>query len=457
MHMLIPVIAILDIGKTNKKCLLFNEQYEVVFEKSISIKEIVDEDGEVCEDIVALSKWATHSIQEILSNESFIVKAINFSAYGASFMYIDDLGNPLTPLYNYLKTYPQVLLQEFESEFNEDNLFYIQTASPKLESLNAGLQVYRLQKEQPLIYEKVVSAMHLPQYISFLFTYNACADITSIGCHTALWDFTKQNYHEWVSATGIEKKLAPIASPNKTDTVYIHDNELQVGIGLHDSSAALIPYLKSFQVPFILISTGTWSISLNPFNNSPLTSNQLENDCLCYMSYTGNPVKAARLFAGYEHEQAIARLSSHYNKPLDYYKSVILDIELIAKYNLNEFDKGIQVGVNPSGFSKKDITQFSNYESAYHDLMIEIIKQQFVSTSLVLNKEVEDIYVDGGFSNNSIYMSLLASMFPTLNVYAAMLPQSSARGAAMVIHEAWNSQAIPKQLISLKAYEAIQQ
>jgi hypothetical protein len=26
----------------------------------------------------------------------------------------------------------------------------------------------------------------------------------------------------------------------------------------------------------------------------------------------------------------------------------------------------------------------------------------------------------------------------------------------MVIHEAWNSQAIPKQLISLKAYEAIQ-
>jgi hypothetical protein len=36
---------------------------------------------------------------------------------------------------------------------------------------------------------------------------------------------------------------------------------LKVGTGLHDNSAALIPYLGTFQEPFALISTSTWCIS----------------------------------------------------------------------------------------------------------------------------------------------------------------------------------------------------
>ncbi|MEI9908230.1 MAG: hypothetical protein WDO71_00265 [Bacteroidota bacterium] len=66
---------------------------------------------------------------------------------------------------------------------------------------------------------------------------------------------------------------------------------IAVGAGLHDSSAALIPYLSSFQEPFILLSTGTWCISLNPFNHSQLSDYELDKDCLCYLSYEGKPVK----------------------------------------------------------------------------------------------------------------------------------------------------------------------
>ena len=39
-----PVIAIFDVGKTNKKLLLFNEQYELVQEDSRPMDEITDED-----------------------------------------------------------------------------------------------------------------------------------------------------------------------------------------------------------------------------------------------------------------------------------------------------------------------------------------------------------------------------------------------------------------------------
>jgi L-fuculokinase len=46
----IPVIAIFDIGKTNKKFFLFSELYEIVGEELIQFPEIKDENGFPCED-----------------------------------------------------------------------------------------------------------------------------------------------------------------------------------------------------------------------------------------------------------------------------------------------------------------------------------------------------------------------------------------------------------------------
>ena len=53
----IPVIAIFDVGKTNKKLLLFDEQYKLVYEESKQLLETKDEDGFPCEDVNALTEW----------------------------------------------------------------------------------------------------------------------------------------------------------------------------------------------------------------------------------------------------------------------------------------------------------------------------------------------------------------------------------------------------------------
>jgi sugar (pentulose or hexulose) kinase len=39
------VVAVFDIGKTNKKVFLFNENYQIVWEQSVVFPETVDEDG----------------------------------------------------------------------------------------------------------------------------------------------------------------------------------------------------------------------------------------------------------------------------------------------------------------------------------------------------------------------------------------------------------------------------
>ena len=117
------VVAILDVGKTNKKLLLFDQSYQLVYEKSDRMEETVDEDGFACEDLASLTSSALELIKSSLHLEGFEVKAINFTAYGASFVYLDADGKTLTPLYNYLKPYPQDLQHQFYEKYGGEKHF----------------------------------------------------------------------------------------------------------------------------------------------------------------------------------------------------------------------------------------------------------------------------------------------------------------------------------------------
>jgi sugar (pentulose or hexulose) kinase len=443
----IPVIAIFDVGKTNKKLFLFDENYQIVFERSARFNETADEDGFPCENLESLRQSVFDSLNEVSKLKKFAIKAVNFSAYGASFVYLNKDGEPVCPLYNYLKPYPKDLSKQFYTRYGGEERFSLQTASPVLGSLNSGLQLYRLKHEKSEIFNKVKNGLHLPQYLSFLLTGKYYSDLTSIGCHTAMWDFEKNEYHKWLQQEGIVPIMAPIEPANSISKALFPKADYKVGIGLHDSSAALIPYLVNFTEPFILLSTGTWCISLNPFNRSPLTADQLKNDCLQYLQYQGKPVKASRLFAGFEHEQQVKRIADHFNNDVIHFRNIGFSPE-INNYLQSKFPQDLK-------FAERNLSGFKNTTEAYHQLVRDLVRQHVASTQLVLkDSPVKRIFVDGGFSQNSVFMHLLAASFPDMEVYAASMAQASAVGAALIIHREWNSKPIPNDIIQLKYYSA---
>jgi sugar (pentulose or hexulose) kinase len=441
--MQLPVIAIFDIGKTNKKLLLFDEQLKIVFEHADQFAESKDEDGFPCDDLEKLNNFVFESLRRVLAKSEFKLKGLNFTAYGASFVYIDESGKPLSPLYNYLKPYPEELLEQFYLAYGGRTEFAKETASPVLGSLNSGMQLYRIKNERPELLNRIKYALHLPQYLSFLISGKSCSDITSIGCHTNLWDFRKNNYHHWLENEGLIDKLAPILPSDSVIKTNFEGQIFDVGIGLHDSSAALIPYLVNFKEPFLLISTGTWCISLNPFNASPLSTFELESDCLCYLHYQGKPVKASRLFAGNEHEQELNRISQYFSEPKSRYEQMNFDSAFLDLLDQEDV------------YSGNDLASYSSDTETYHRLMIHIITQQKISSGLVIKgSDVKRIFVDGGFSKNSIYMNLLSIVFPGMEVFAASMAQSTAMGAALAIHHSFGNKNIPTDLIELKFYSA---
>lgn len=449
------VIAIFDIGKTNKKFFLFDEDYRIVSECSVRFEEIADEDGYPCDDILRITGWVKETLTSALRNDSFNIKAVNFSTYGASFVYVDEAGHPVTPLYNYLKPYPAELSQAFYAKYGGEERVARETASPILGSLNSGMQLYRIKQQNPALFHRIGFALHFPQYLRFIVGGEVASDLTSIGCHTQLWDFSHWQYHGWVKKEGLEKVLAPIIPADHASVCRYAGKEMLIGSGLHDSSAALIPYLKNFEEPFVLLSTGTWCITLNPFNETELTVDELRKDCLCFIGYHGKPVKAARLFAGDEHERQIKRLSAYFLKPVNYFSTLSFDPELSDKL-MNRLDLGHPCEgdpIVPFSFSSRDLSSFVDYEEAYYCLVLDILQRLVPSIRLVLpeNSDIKKLFVDGGFGNNKIFMNLLSRELAGISVYAAEVAQASAIGSAMALHSQWNSHSLSRN-IALKSF-----
>jgi sugar (pentulose or hexulose) kinase len=447
---------IFDIGKTNKKALVFDDDYQVVWSEQIQFDEVADMDGEPTDDMSQIVAW----MRQILSNwtpsfgvdrriKNLKIDRVNVATYGATLAHLDKSGQLLAQPFNYLKkieSYPtlsasptQNLKQRFLTENGGAQPFCTATASPDLEHLlNAGFQLYWLKKERPDFFAHIKTSLHLPQYLSYALTGHLASEFTSIGCHTMLWDFEQKAYARWVNEQGIAPLLPPIQAIDKTYGLlnYAAENEyrgafIRVGIGIHDSSAALLPHLNREKEPFLLLSTGTWSICLNPFNTAPLSMSEFEQDCLFYMRPDGQPVKAARLFLGKIHDEAVEALTERFHQKTAAIRELRFDGAIFAKILSNPKDS---LKEEREGISSENA---ENVSEAYHILMYSLIQQQVAKIHLAAGSTpFKKILVDGGFAKNPIYIAILRHFLPTIKIEPSDMPQGTALGAALAVNGA---------------------
>jgi sugar (pentulose or hexulose) kinase len=389
---------IFDIGKTNKKLLIFDEDFKIIHQETTQFEEIKDEDGFPCDDLDKISHWIIDQFK--IQNSKFKISRVNFSAYGASWVHLDETGKPLTPLYNYLKSFPKELEIQFDNQYGLEKVAQ-ETGSPYSGMLNSGLQLYWLKYAKPDIFKQVKSSLHLPQYLSFLISGKAASEYTSIGCHTMLWDYKKNNYHGWVYAEELDKILPPIVTASHTEIINVGSSQIEVGPGIHDSSASLFPYFKKLKEPFMLLSTGTWCVAMNPFWNLNFNSNTNLKNELFYMTIEGKPVKATRLMLGKLYEEGISEIANEMGQP------------------------------------KFKIQSLRGNESL--NLKLETLNSKLVKKQIAAileakgNSEIKILFVEGGFSKNEMFLKMLRESLSDWEIFPSDNAQGTARGAALVI------------------------
>jgi len=446
------VIAVFDIGKTNKKFMLFDAELHIVHEEETKFDEIPDDDGFPSDDISNMEAWMHNRLSVTMTSGDYHIKAINFATYGATLMYIDSKGERLTPVYNYLKPMPDSVIDGFYDKYGGVEEFSRRTASPSLGMLNSGLQALWLKRSKPEIFSRARSILHFPQYLSYILTGKSTSEYTSLGCHTALWDFDDHRYHQWVY-----DETVPLQEPVSNSIIFevkIFKQPVKIGIGIHDSSSSLVPYIKGSRRKFILISTGTWCIFMNPFNSEPLTADQLRKDSLCYMSIKQQQVKSSRLFLGHIHDVNVKRLNKHFGVDTDYYKKVRIDnFRITALFRGNQdrlfFSDGVSAGYVDSD---ADLSRFTSFDEAYHKFMFDLVDLGMESLRLIIPEDDQTtaVFISGGFARNEIFIKLLAGRLPDKEVYTSEIDNATALGAAMVIWENVFGGNIPKINLGLK-------
>ncbi|MEN8137195.1 MAG: FGGY family carbohydrate kinase [Bacteroidota bacterium] len=432
------IIVVFDIGKVKRKVLFFNNSLEVVYKDEIKIKEKLNENGILIDDVEGVVDWVYNVIDSTISKNVYTIKGVNFSTYGASLIYLNDEGKKLGYLYNNMMSLPYSFGRELYDKHGGVFEFARKTSSSLLGFQNSGLQLKWLKEERPDTYKQAKHVLHFPQYLSYLFTGKIVSEFTTIGCHTAMWDFEENKYHNWLN--DIDINIPEPVETKQNHTVNYKGHEFKVGVGIMDAMADLLPYLSTDTDEFLMLYTKRWCVAMNPFNREPLTPKEVENECSCYLSYNNDQVKSSRFYLAHIHDVHVEKIAEQFNVSVDEIEKVNLNEDVLEELadNVSEERMFFVDGI-PENYidTYVDISLFKNYKEAYHQLMIDLTRINIESIELVIpeSDHSNKIYVTGRFSYNDIYMKLLSGYFMDKRVFTSEIDSPEALGAALMLYD----------------------
>lgn len=300
------VIAVIDIGKTNAKLALVNR--DTLEEIAFLTRPNTVRPGPPWPHFDVQGHWAfiLDGLTELVCGHD--IAAISVTTHGAAAALLDAQGQLAAPILDYEHTGPDTCRADYDA-LRPD---FAQTGSPALGAgLNLGAQLFWQFRVMPDLAARVAHVVTYPQYWGYLLTGELACDVTSLGCHTDLWDVTRGQPSALVERLGLGGKLAPVRAPAEILGHLRPDLAARTGLppdtlvacGIHDSNASLLPHLLGRDAPFAVLSTGTWVVAM-AIGGAPVALDE-SRDLLVNVDARGAPVPSARFMGGREHDLAL--------------------------------------------------------------------------------------------------------------------------------------------------------
>jgi L-fuculokinase len=317
-------IAVFDVGKTNKKLLIYNSDLKIVDSVYIQLEE-VPQGTEIHERLAETSEWFLNSLAEMAQRH--VIRAVSISVHGATFVCLDEKGQPVLPVLSYTTDPGKAFHDTFAARFGDPHVLQRQTCTPDMPGLGCMAKgLFYIMEQYPAEFNRTKSILSLPQYYAYLLTGKMGMELTYIGSHTHLWDFEQNNWSGVMEKLGVRNKFpAEIRKPWEILGTISPKISRQIGLphdaivtlGIHDSNAALLPYLITMQDPFMLLSTGSICVVMHPTTNTTLRDDELGKVIFYNLSAFGTPVKTSIFLAGLEFDVYMGLLK-HNNCQNDY-------------------------------------------------------------------------------------------------------------------------------------------
>ena len=454
------MIAVLDVGKTNKKAYLFNRDLQCMAQHIRSFPER-ERQGFLQEDPEGVLAWFIKCLQEFTRHGP--IRSISVSTHGAMAVCLDREGEFSCPPLAYTNQTGQAFQDDFYRRFGTARDLQESLATVPVGQLaNAGKLIYFLQRKFPREFQRTRHILFYPQYFGYKLTGSTACDICSLGSHSYLYDPRQKTYSLLARQMGIAGLLPQRIGLPWQVLGQLKPNLLQrigqkescvVALGCHDSNAALLPYILSSKRDFILNSTGTWCVVMHPEKNLSFKPEQIGKTIYYnHNALNGEPVKTALFLGGHEWEawnQALEELVPDNSREVS--SEDLLHIVQEKKIFITPSTvKG--TGLFPDcrpylhvGERKIDYFTLERQDPATLPAPAQIRAALIASLAcqtVIAFKELDFcsrglVYADGGLSANHNYMGLLASLYGQGRVFANHFKHSTALGAAICGKAAW--------------------
>ncbi len=303
---------------------------------------------------------------------------------------------------------------------------FSETLAPSLPAgLNLGRQLYWQSQAFPEPWKRVEHILTYPQFWAWRLTGVAASEVTSLGCHTQLWNPRAGAPSSLVDRLGWRALLPPRRNafdvlaplrPRLAERIGAGDG-VAVLCGVHDSNASYWVHRSDREPPFAVLSTGTWVVALAA--GAPLSRLRAEFDMLANVDVLGDPVACARFMGGREYA-TLAGVSPPTPR-YDDLESVLRGGSLAIPSFAAQGGPFRNSAGRIEGSPPRDPGERAALASLYAALMSDYV--------LDLLSASGDLVIEGPFAANGMLCGILAAFRPDQPVFLSQDPTGTLSGA----------------------------
>lgn len=425
--------VIFDVGKTHAKLSLWDNQANLLARVVHSNAICKSAEGYRSLDIQGVQPWLMDSLAKF--SRLAAIENIVPVAHGAGAVVVQGEDIWADPL-----DYEQELDSDLEEDYDQHRPGFQQTGSPRLpRGLNLGRQLFFLEQLKGRLPENA-SILLWPQYWAWKLCGVAASEVSSLGCHTDLWNPREKGFSSLAIERGWNHHFPPIRRADETLGTLTAEISRVTGLpatckvlcGIHDSNAALVSaraQLGMNEGELTTLSTGTWFIAMrSPDKSQSIDSIHLQEsrDCLINVDMFNQPVPSARFMGGREYEilenlgmeSALASLGK--SQLAARLRQVVTGESALLP--------GLVKGTGPFPNSRSRWINRPK-EDVDCSLVVQLYLALMSCTMLDLIGSQDRLLLEGRFAEMQTFASLMATLRPTQKVYVSAKSQDLDYGA----------------------------
>lgn len=411
--------VVLDVGKTNAKLTLWDEQGRLL-SRRVRANEAAVQPRYRALDAVGVEAWAAEMLTEFARHAD--IGAIVPVSHGAGAALIGG-GRLFAPPMDY----EDEGAPAERARYDQQRDAFAATGSPALpQGLNLGMQLHRLEAMTGP-WPDDLKIVTWAQYWAWRLCGVPATEVTSLGCHTDLWRPAQARPSDLAVRRGWARHFAPlrqaadVLGPITAEWVTRCGlpGDCVVHCGLHDSNAALLAARGHPEIAggdATILSTGTWFVAMRSTGGADLDTSGLDEarDCLVNVDAAGRPAPSARFMGGREAEIMAGLDIFHLTDNYDPAALIdrLPDLMQRGVFALPGFVKG--VGPFPQGPGRwinepADALDRRAAAGLYLALMAD--------AALDLIGSRERLLIEGRFAEAQVFVRALATLRPAQRVY----------------------------------------